>query len=382
MNILKKVISIFFFVALSFSCQLLHADNMWGDGISQNEACVNAKSRARSQGCVHVGGRAVLSECECDTHTPDRRWKCNVQFFCETEQRNPNLDRYPQNVQQNPKYSSEIANPTTTIHEEPESLDLYPPQFTQQNLDRADSDHFPEVTISEKVQVSEQRLEEQNVIRVEDKLLDLLPDKSRDATERIKLVLELLPDGYDFGNNKIITRAKVRILKHDIQSELKHFPKIPKKPLRLVLGDGSLECTSVHCCAGQYPNTFWVYSYRIQGAYILYRDGSKTYPRKTNYRRSLHIATGVGAGSRVNENVVSSWLEKGGGARREYVEYARKEFEQVMTNYEERILDVKANLNHLRKADELLKEVKNYKIDEDIISFTEQISKLNSLLMQ
>jgi hypothetical protein len=76
---------VFFAVFTVAIATYAYASNIWGYGNTKEEACSNAKAIVRSKGCIYVGGRPVMSECECDTLTPDRSWKCNVDFSCKKQ---------------------------------------------------------------------------------------------------------------------------------------------------------------------------------------------------------------------------------------------------------------------------------------------------------
>ena len=92
---------IIFFVVFSFGiCGSAFAFNVWGYGYTKEEACSNAEAKIRSKGCFNVGGKPDMSDCECDTFTPNRSWKCNVDFEC--KQKHDNYDEYRNGNQTGP----------------------------------------------------------------------------------------------------------------------------------------------------------------------------------------------------------------------------------------------------------------------------------------
>lgn len=60
------------------------AYHVFGDGLTREEACENAKARVMSQGCINVGGRAVItSDCVCSTRGMGGPWQCYVEYYCQ-----------------------------------------------------------------------------------------------------------------------------------------------------------------------------------------------------------------------------------------------------------------------------------------------------------
>jgi hypothetical protein len=109
------------------------------------------------------------------------------------------------------------------------------------------------------------------VKKVEDKLLELMPESSFEATERIRVALELLPADFDWMSHNLIRQARTRLLAADLKEKLGAVPQRPSRPLRLVTGDSQVEEDYVE------EDSFHAYRYKIPGSYILFEDGSKDY---------------------------------------------------------------------------------------------------------
>jgi len=170
--------------------------------------------------------------------------------------------------------------------------------------------------------------------RVVDKLIDLLPDTSAQTTEKIRLVLMLLPENYDYSGDRIIMKGRIRILSHELNKVIQICNAVGWRPTTLVMGQGPLECTDFDCCR----DGFWGVRYWIKGTFIDFADSSRT--EVTNYvsKKYLHIATGDDAGVRVTTGSVSAYLNESDGSygppwTQKFKDHANERFRSLQKRY-------------------------------------------------
>jgi len=117
--------------------------------------------------------------------------------------------------------------------------------------------------------------------RVVDELLNLLPDDSSKATTRMRYVLMLVPDDYDYTQDRIISEGVKRVLRFETETIFKKINLPGKKPIRLVMGSKSPVCNQV-----RKPDATYEIYFNVPGTKIIYADGTASEPGDTSHHFS------------------------------------------------------------------------------------------------
>ncbi|PJA27979.1 MAG: hypothetical protein CO189_05670 [candidate division Zixibacteria bacterium CG_4_9_14_3_um_filter_46_8] len=106
------------------------------------------------------------------------------------------------------------------------------------------------------------------VWKTKEKIVDLMSDESYEATEKIALSLELLPSNFDFTSDKLLRKAKARVIGHGLAHDF------PKRPHGRVIGL-QFYCDRYGWQKSTLEESFWkVEVWSAVKSHILYADGT------------------------------------------------------------------------------------------------------------
>ncbi len=194
--------------------------------------------------------------------------------------------------------------------------------------------------------------------RVLDELLNLLPEDSPKATTRMRYVLMLIPDDFDYRQDKIIVEGVKRVLRFETEKLFKGIPVPNKRPVNLVIGNGSVVCSNVYKnSAGWY--TLYL---KVQGTKIVFDDGSSHEPsayyefNDSDYNGGLYWAVG-----RVYPNTENVTKHIQSNKRRNWraisIQNAQKDYERYKQNYAKSLESFVEKKSDVLKAGQFLDQL-------------------------
>ena len=197
--------------------------------------------------------------------------------------------------------------------------------------------------------------------RVIDELLNLLPEDSPKATVRMRYVLMLIPNEYDYTQDRIIVEGVKRVLKYEIEGLFKEIRLPEEKPIKLVIGEDKVVCTKVHY--DHYQNYYYYdVDFKIPGTKIIFDDGSIS-KITANYRDSCYpvgngyIRSNLIGNNRAEVGIVTRLLQEDPKFRQKAIDDAKKDFEWYKNNYNKSLAKIMAEKDNMVRAGKLIDQL-------------------------
>lgn len=194
--------------------------------------------------------------------------------------------------------------------------------------------------------------------RVVDELLNLLPEDTEKATTRMRYVLMLIPDNYDYTKDKIIVQGVKRVLQFETEKLFNDIRMPRKKPIDLVISNSDIKCDGVYKGSYQSLKFYNVYMI-IPGTKVVYDDGSSYEPR-VRYMDTLYpIDNGYVTSDLIGNNprdidTVTGLLQKNPKYRNMVITEANERFLNEKKHYNEDIAKLVAKTDDILKAGRFL----------------------------